>query len=346
MTPQEREIIRKIALLFREHQDAILQNWITIMHQGGIFRDNVELGYFQYGFEKLLHDFVTHLGHGDLEAYYEGNREIARQISYNDISYEHFIEAFHLFEDSYMEILTRAKEKEGKNVCDCLSVIDRLHHKTIAIVAQSYFEIHDNTVFALAKLAAMRDSGTGYHLERTREYAALLARDLHPEGDFAQLIYRVGPLHDIGKTGIRDAILLKEGRLTEEEFEAVKLHTVIGAEAIKQIIGAHKLERGYLKMAWEIALYHHEKYDGSGYPTGLRGEAIPLAARIFAVADVYDVITTARPYKSGAPHAEAVARIEAEAGKHFCPAVVAVFLRLQEEFDAIRCRYQDQVAVF
>ena len=344
MTSREIATIRRIALLFREHKDAILRNWIAIMHREGLFQDNRELEYFRHGFEKLLNDFITHLGQGDLEAYYRGNREIACQISYNDISYEHFIEAFHLFEDSYMDILSATGE--GKDVCGCLSVIDRLHHKTIAIVAQAFFEIHDNTVFALTKLAAIRDYGTGYHLERTREYATLLAKEMHPEGDFARLMYRVGPLHDIGKTGIRDAILLKEGALTPEEFETVKLHTVIGAEAIEQIIGTHKLSRGYLKMAWEIAFYHHEKYDGSGYPTGLQGEAIPLAARIFAVADVYDVITTARPYKTGASHAEAVARIEAGAGSHFCPAVVAAFLRIHEEFDAIRLRYQDQVVVF
>lgn len=344
MTPQEKETIGRIALLFQEHKDAILQNWIAIIHREGLIQDNVELEYFRFGFEKLLNDFITHLGHGDLEAYYRGNREIAHQISYNDISFEHFIEAFHLFEDSYLDILSSAEA--GNDVRGCLSAIDRLHHKTIAIVAQSFFEIHDNTVFALAKLAAIRDYGTGYHLERTREYATLLARELHPEGDFARLMYRVGPLHDIGKTGVRDAILLKEGALTEEEYETVKLHTVIGAEAIEQIIGVHKLSRGYLKMAREIALHHHEKYDGSGYPMGLQGEDIPLAARIFAVADVYDVITTARPYKGGFSHAEAVDRIKAGAGKHFCPAVVAAFMRIHEEFDAIRHKYKDQTVVF
>lgn len=339
MTSQEIATIRRIALLFREHKDAILQNWITIMHREGLFQDNSELEYFKYGFEKLLNDFITHLGQGDLEAYYQGNREIARQISYNDISYEHFIEAFHLFEDSYMDVLSAAKE--GKDVCGCLSAIDRLHHKTIAIVAEAFFEIHDHTVFALAKLAAMRDSGTGRHLERTREYATLLAREVHPAGDFPHQMYRVGPLHDIGKTAISDAILLKEGPLTEAEYAQVKSHTLVGAEAIDRIIGSHQLHRGYLKMARDIVLYHHERYDGSGYPMGLRGEEIPLAARIFAVADVYDVITSARPYKSGLSHGEAVARIEAGVGSHFCPMVVTAFLKIHPAFEIVRDQFRD-----
>ncbi|MEW6593959.1 MAG: HD domain-containing phosphohydrolase [Thermodesulfobacteriota bacterium] len=339
MTPQEQETIRRIARLFQEHKDAILQNWITIMHREGLFRDNVELEYFKFGFEKLLNDFITHLGHGDLEAYYQGNREIARQISYNDISYEHFIEAFHLFEDSYMDILAGARE--GKDVCGCLSAIDRLHHRTIAIVAQAFFEIHDNTVFALAKLAAMRDSGTGRHLERTREYATLLAREVHPGGDFPHQMYRVGPLHDIGKTAISDAVLLKEGPLTDEEYAVVKSHTLIGAETIDRIIGSHKLNRGYLKMARDIVLHHHERYDGSGYPMGLRGEEIPLAARVFAVADAYDVITSDRPYKSGLSHAEAVARIGTAAGSHFCPLVVGAFLKIHPAFEIVRDQFRD-----
>ncbi|HSR35536.1 MAG TPA: HD-GYP domain-containing protein, partial [Desulfurivibrionaceae bacterium] len=337
MTPQEIETIRKISLLFKEHKDAILQNWLAIIHREGLSQDNIELEYFKYGFEKLLNDFIIHLDHGDLDAYYQGNREIARQISYNDISYEHFIEAFHLFEDSYMDVLSGAKE--GKDVCGCLSAIDRLHHKTIAIVAQAFFEIHDNTVFALAKLAAMRDSGTGRHLERTREFATLLAKEVHPEGDFPHQMYRVGPLHDIGKTAISDAILLKEGPLTDDEYAAIKSHTLIGAEVIDRIVGSHKLNRGYLKMARDIVLYHHERYDGSGYPMGLHGEEIPLAARVFAVADVYDVITSDRPYKTGLPHAEAVARIESGSGSFFCPRVVTAFMKIHPAFEIVRDQF-------
>lgn len=341
MTPQEKETIRKIALLFKEHKQAILQNWLAIMHREGLIQDDIVLEYFKYGFEKLLNDFVTHLSHGDLAAYYRGNREIARQISYNDISYEHFIEAFHLFEDSYMDVLSNSKE--GKDVWGCLSAIDRMHHKTIAIVAEAFFEIHDNTVFVLAKLTAMRDPCTGYHLERTREYATLLAKEVHPGGDFPRQMYRVGPLHDIGKTAISDAILLKEGPLTVEEFNQVKSHTIIGAETIDKIIGSQKLSRGYLKMARDIALYHHERYDGKGYPMGLRGEEIPLAARVFTVADVYDVIISARPYKVGRSHEEAVACIEAGAGSQFCPTVVKAFMEIHPAFEIVRAQFSDDL---
>jgi putative two-component system response regulator len=123
----------------------------------------------------------------------------------------------------------------------------------------------------LARLAELRDPETGHHLERTREYSATLAKHLGQSEHFVNLIYRVGPLHDIGKVGIRDSILLKPGPLTSSEYEEMKTHCVIGAETIQRIIDEQKVSNGYFVMAKEIILYHHEQYDGSGYPEGLRG---------------------------------------------------------------------------
>jgi len=165
-------------------------------------------------------------------------------------------------------------------------------------------ETRDVAVFALAKLADSRDPETGEHLERMRTYCRILAEQLHIEGPYQEVvdeqfiedIYRSSPLHDIGKVGIPDAILLKPGRLTPEEFNVMKTHTIVGAKALRQA-AAQSTYGGFLTMAELIARYHHERYNGRGYPEGLVGDAIPLCARIAALADVYDALPSARGYK-------------------------------------------------
>jgi putative two-component system response regulator len=187
-------------------------------------------------------------------------------------------------------------------------------------------------IFALAKLAESRDPDTGAHLERIREYCRVVAEDLsnHPDfqdvvdGDYVHSLYLTSPLHDIGKVGIPDTILLKPGRLTAEEFEFMKRHVVIGGnilnQAVMQLDGG-----GFLAMAALIAQFHHERWDGQGYPAGLAGEEIPLPARIVAVADVYDALTSKRPYKDAWPAATARQAILQAAGTQFDPVVAAAF---------------------
>lgn len=210
---------------------------------------------------------------------------------------------------------------------------ERVRERTAEVI-----EIRDVTVFALAKLAESRDPETGEHLERMRKYCRILAEQLSREGpytsevdeQFVNDIYQSSPLHDIGKVGIPDVILLKSGRLTTGEFEIMKRHAVIGAEALE---GAtqHTGSGRFLKMAADIARYHHERYDGSGYAAGLCGSDIPLSARIVAVADVYDALTSVRVYKAAYEPEVAKLMIEQEEGRHFDPAVV----------DAFRARYDD-----
>jgi response regulator RpfG family c-di-GMP phosphodiesterase len=200
-------------------------------------------------------------------------------------------------------------------------------------------DTRDVAIFALAKLAESRDPETGEHLDRIRNYSRLLAEELGREGPYADLIdqefiediYRSSPLHDIGKVGIPDAILLKPGRLTREEFQTMKGHSAIGAEALRQAVERSTCG-GFLSMAIDIARYHHERFNGSGYPDGLAGPDIPLSARIVALADVYDALTSARVYKAAYDPDVAKNMIEAEEGEHFDPAVVEAFRARYDDF--------------
>ncbi|MBN2022142.1 MAG: response regulator [Pirellulales bacterium] len=200
----------------------------------------------------------------------------------------------------------------------------------------------DVAIFALAKLADSRDPETGEHLERMRNYSRLLAEEISLAGPFAEdvdqqfieNIYQSAPLHDIGKVGIPDAILLKPGRLTPEEFEVMKEHTLIGADALKEAT-EQGICGGFLDMAAIIARSHHERFDGTGYPDGLVGLDIPLAARIAALADVYDALTSPRVYKPAYDLDVARQMIVEEKGKHFDPVLVDAFLAREGEFREI-----------
>jgi putative two-component system response regulator len=214
------------------------------------------------------------------------------------------------------------------------------------------FQTQDVTIFALAKLAESRDPETGAHLERVRGYCKVLADHLTARADFqieggasyAQLIYRTSPLHDIGKVGIPDHVLLKPGRLSDHEFEIMKSHTLLGARTLEAALKEHP-EASFLRMALDIALTHHERWDGTGYPHGLKGEAIPLCGRLVALADVYDALTSKRVYKDAFPHDMARAIIINETGSQFSPQVVEAFLATEPSFNRIREQYSDGTAI-
>ena len=209
---------------------------------------------------------------------------------------------------------------------------------------------HAAIVTGLAKLAEHRDTETGNHLERVTRYALVLAEELRRTGrygskiddQFIEDLNQAMPLHDIGKVAVSDAILLKPGRLTNDEFEAMKRHAEVGATAIQSVIDQSP-DAGFLTMAREIAHCHHERCDGAGYPGGVSGDEIPLPARIAAVADVYDALTTKRPYKEAFPHARSVEIIREGAGAHFDPDVVNAFLARQQEFAETAAKLSDPV---
>lgn len=207
--------------------------------------------------------------------------------------------------------------------------------------------IQQVTVFSLAKLAESRDTETGDHLERMRSYIREIAIELRRDGryrhfitdGFVESLYQSSPLHDIGKVGIPDSILLKPGKLTPHEFDIMKTHTQIGGDTLR----AAEREAGgnlFLAMGREIALHHHEKWDGSGYPHGLTGESIPLSARIAAIADVYDALSSKRPYKDAFSHEKSRQIILEGNERHFDPVMVEAFLRCEERILAIRSHFQ------
>ena len=187
----------------------------------------------------------------------------------------------------------------------------------------------------LGRAAEYKDNETGLHVIRMSHFSQLLALAAGCSPAWAEDLLNAAPMHDVGKIGIPDAVLRKPGPLDADEWATMRRHPEIGAE----IIGEHP--SGVLQLAREIALAHHEKWDGSGYPRGLAGEAIPLSARIVAIADVFDALTTRRPYKEPWPVQDALDHIAAQAGKHFDPALVALFAPLLPQLLEIRARWAE-----
>lgn len=194
-------------------------------------------------------------------------------------------------------------------------------------------------IYCLAALAETRDPDTGEHIKRTQKYIKVLALELQKvvkykkilTNEYIDLLYKSAPLHDIGKVGIKDSILLKPGKLTREEFEEMKKHTLYGEQSL--MVGINELgEDSFLTLAKEIALTHHEKWDGSGYPKGLSKEEIPISGRLMALSDVYDALVSKRVYKAAFTHDEARKNILEGRGTHFDPEVVDAFIRREDMF--------------
>ncbi|MGR9053516.1 MAG: response regulator [Gammaproteobacteria bacterium] len=209
--------------------------------------------------------------------------------------------------------------------------------------------IQDVTINAMAELAETRDPETGYHIYRTQEYVRLLARTLQSHPRFlgflsdivVDLLVKAAPLHDIGKVGIPDYILLKPGKLTAEEWEIMKTHAILGTQTIERATrdAGHSIE--LLEIAKQVTHFHHEKWDGSGYPCGLKQDAIPIPGRLMAVADVFDAMTTRRPYKQPIPVDRVRDMMIADKGSHFDPDVIEAFQAVFENFSDICRKYQD-----
>ena len=210
--------------------------------------------------------------------------------------------------------------------------------------------IQDATMVALGSLAETRDNETGNHIRRTQHYVKALAGKLSEHGSIAKtltpdvigLLYKSAPLHDIGKVGIPDRILLKPAKLTAEEFEVMKTHTTLGRNSI---LAAERLldsPTTFLHAAREIAWTHHERWDGTGYPQGLTGNNIPLAGRIMAVVDVYDALLSKRIYKPAVPHETALAIINEGAGTHFDPLIVEVFREIADQLPEVSRRFAEE----
>jgi response regulator RpfG family c-di-GMP phosphodiesterase len=209
--------------------------------------------------------------------------------------------------------------------------------------------IQDVTIHAMASLAETRDNETGNHIRRTQHYMKVLAEHLRDHPRFRHflddatiaLLFKSAPLHDIGKIGIPDRILLKPGRFEPAEFEIMKTHTTLGRDAIAHAEQQLGMDVEFLSLAKEIAYGHQEKWDGSGYPQGLAGDAIPISARLMAVADVYDALISRRVYKEGMPHDKAMQIIVDGRGSHFDPDICDAFVACVDQFRTIAARFAD-----
>lgn len=247
-------------------------------------------------------------------------------------------------------VLARIKAQlQVKAAADFLKDKAAYLEEEVAKRTQEVMAIQDVTILAMASLAETRDSDTGNHIRRTQHYVKVLAEKLRPNPRFTEFLtdsnintlFKSAPLHDIGKVGIPDCILLKPGRFEAHEMEIMKTHTTLGRDAIQQAENALGIAVEFLTIAKEIALCHQEKWDGSGYPEGLSGDNIPVSARLMAVADVYDALVSRRVYKEGMPHEKAVQIIVEGKGCHFDPDMVDAFVEIHEEFLAIARRYAD-----
>ena len=226
---------------------------------------------------------------------------------------------------------------------DSAKLMDDMRHQ-----AKSIDQMQTGLIVTMADLVENRDSDTGYHIQKTADYVRIILNGLVKKGYYKNKItpkyisdvVMSAPLHDIGKISVPDAVLNKPGKLTDEEFEIIKTHTTVGKEIMEKVI---KTVQGdsYLKEARNMAAYHHEKWDGSGYPEGLKGEVIPLSARIMAVADVFDALASRRVYKDAMPFDKAMDIIRQDAGKHFDPKCAEVFIEASEEVKMVMKRYQD-----
>ncbi len=229
--------------------------------------------------------------------------------------------------------------------------LSRHNRELTKMVDEKVREISDSqlsTLVAITNLSESRDNFTGKHIERTGIFCKviaeeMIARGLHPDivdETFVKNLYHAAPLHDIGKIGIPDHILLKKGRLTDEEFEIMKAHTTIGAMTLRNVLEMYP-QNAFIHLGIELAISHHERWNGRGYPSGLKGEAIPVSGRIMALADVYDAVRSRRPYKEPVSHADTVEIIKGERGFHFDPQVVDIFLDKGAVFEEISVKMKD-----
>lgn len=218
-----------------------------------------------------------------------------------------------------------------------LCLYDQARHLESLVVKRTteLDRAHIEVIHRLGKAAEYKDNETGMHVIRMSYFSKFLAEQLDISQDWVELVFRAAPMHDIGKIGIPDAVLLKPGKLDKAEVKMMQMHAEFGAK----IIGESDVP--VLQMAREIAMYHHEKWDGSGYPYGLAGEQIPLSARVVAIADVFDALTSKRPYKEAWPEDKALALLQQQSGKHFDPALVPLFFKCLEQVRQIQQRFKD-----
>lgn len=236
--------------------------------------------------------------------------------------------------ESYRKNLEEHVEKQSKKIVQ--------QSKELAYKQQALMEIQQEVIISMANLIEGRDDNTGGHIKRTSQYVELIGKSLKEKGNFIEILsdeyidnlYKAAPLHDIGKICISDTILKKPSRLTKEEFDIMKTHAKKGGQVIRSTMSKIEKEE-FIDIAFDIATYHHEKWNGDGYPEGLKGEEIPLSARIMSVADVFDALISERCYKEALSINEAFKIIEKSCGNHFDPVIAREFINLRYKIEEI-----------
>jgi putative two-component system response regulator len=248
-----------------------------------------------------------------------------------------------------LEVQARIKTQLSlKEARDFLDKQNAILEERVRLRTEELQLTRDVTIEALASLSETRDNETGHHIRRTQEYIKVLAEAVRDRGwyvktltdSYIELLHKSAPLHDIGKVGIRDAVLLKPDSLTPQEFEEMKTHTVLGAESLKRA-NLGRAASNFLSLSREIALTHHEKWNGTGYPRQLQGEEVPLSGRLMAIGDVYDALINKRVYKPAFSHARAVEIIRNDREKLFDPRICDTFLDIHPQFEAISKQMPD-----
>jgi response regulator RpfG family c-di-GMP phosphodiesterase len=314
-----------------------------------------QLTFARESLRTLVQTLDTRLGHalGRLDALADGTEQLARLHSPEAVLAQATAVVRGLVGDGVAEVRLApradaleivAREPLGPDERRALSVLAGSARCALggALRRECAREVQEATLVALTRMARERDDETGEHLARMGAHARLMGHGLRAAGLHADVLddrlledlARAAPLHDIGKVAIPDAILFKPGKLDEREWDVMRTHTTIGAEILRSVHAPDE-RQPLLELAREIAWTHHERWDGSGYPRGLAGAAIPLSGRIVALVDCYDALRSVRPYKHAWPHREAAAHVAEQRGRAFDPEVVDVFLAHEHEFDAI-----------
>lgn len=275
--------------------------------------------------------------------YVEATRAIGRAHYRIGVDLMLFMGTCTVVMDELMRIVTTEMVGRPADQARYLSALNRAIYLDMGLATSVYYdsllgaleEMAQELTFSLARAGEFRDNETGRHISRMSKMCHALARAVGMDVKWAQMLQVASPLHDVGKIGIPDEVLLKPGRLTEKEFDVMRRHPMIGGD----IIPEHPSD--VIRMARRVSLTHHERWDGSGYPAGLRGEEIPIEGRIAAICDVYDALVSNRPYKQPWPREKAVAYLQENSGIHFDPRLVEAFLSILPEIDSIQAAFAD-----
>jgi putative two-component system response regulator len=350
-----RTTLRANVDIIAPHMDAILDALYNRIASNpaaaAMFKSRIAMSHAR---EMQKRHWLGHVFVGNFDEAYLKAAVAIGQTHYNcDIDLKLYLGAYSVVMGKLIDIVTQEEAGQPERMSAHLSALQRAIFLDMGLATSVYYDsmvgaledMANELNFALARAGEFRDNETGKHLSRMSKMCQALALELGQDPKWAQMLQVASPLHDVGKIGIPDQVLLKPGRLSEQELEVMRKHPTIGGS----IIPEHASD--VIRMARRISLTHHERWDGEGYPAGLQGEEIPLEGRIAAICDVYDALLSERPYKPAWSRDKAIGYLRDNSGKHFDPRLVEAFLAILPEIDDIQQRYaedgeQDSLTAF